>query len=261
MFISRIIYFLFIFCFSFVSCKNDFNKNKLPVAENDFVLSTKIDTLHNYTLNSNKENNDSSKMEAKLIEAGLIDIQKMDSTIDVDLKYAGTDNFLKTNMYGNFQKCYLQKDVADKIVFAQTLLKTKFPYYSLIIFDGVRPRSVQYKMWGAIDVPYYDRSKYVSNPENASLHNFGAAVDLSIRDENGIELDMGTPYDYFGELAYPREEDRLFNEGKLTMKQLLNRRILRDIMIEAGFMPITTEWWHFNSCTRMEAYEMYKIIE
>jgi D-alanyl-D-alanine dipeptidase len=101
----------------------------------------------------------------------------------------------------------------------------------------------------------------VSNPRNGSLHNFGAAVDLSIVDENGIELDMGTPYDYFGELAYPREENRLVKEGKLSHLQALNREILRNVMHEAGFSGITTEWWHFNSCSRPEAFERYDIVE
>jgi D-alanyl-D-alanine dipeptidase len=116
-------------------------------------------------------------------------------------------------------------------------------------------------MWDTINVPYSERSKYVSNPANGSLHNFGAAVDVTIRDIHGFELDMGTPYDYFGELAYPREEERMLEEGKLTHIQLLNRQLLRDVMEKGGFQGITTEWWHFNSCYRREAYERYRIIE
>jgi zinc D-Ala-D-Ala dipeptidase len=202
-----------------------------------------------------------SSLERKLIIEGLSDIQAIDSTIVVDLKYSGCDNFLFLDMYGDLDKCYLQPDVAVKLKNAQSILRKKFPYYSLIVFDGVRPRSIQFKMWDTIAVPAFERSKYVSNPRNGSLHNFGAAVDLSIIDENGIELDMGTAYDYFGELAYPREEKRLIREGKLSYKQLYNREVLRDAMLEAGFMAITTEWWHFNSCTRNEALLRYKIIE
>ena len=93
------------------------------------------------------------------------------------------------------------------------------------------------------------------------MHNFGAAVDLSIINENGYVLDMGTEYDYFGELAYPREEDRMIKEGKLSHKQLLNRELLRSVMEQSGFSGITTEWWHFNSCRRSEAYTLYPIIE
>lgn len=202
-----------------------------------------------------------SETERLLIIAGLVDIGKVDSSIVVDLKYSTNNNFLGVDMYGDFNKCYLQPDVADKLKCAQEILKSEFSFYNLIIFDAARSRSIQQKMWDTIDVPYFERSKYVSNPANGSLHNFGAAVDVSIIDERGIELDMGTAYDYFGELAYPREEERMREEGKLTHIQLLNRKLLRDVMEAAGFMGITTEWWHFNSCYRTEAYEKYAIIE
>ena len=202
-----------------------------------------------------------SETEKTIIEAGLVDVKTIDSSIVVDLRYSTCNNFLGMDMYGDFNKCYLQPDVAQKLKCSQETLKSKFPFYNLIIYDAVRARSIQRKMWDTIDVPYSERSKYVSNPNNGSLHNFGAAVDVSIIDEHGIELDMGTPYDYFGELAYPREEERMLEEGKLTHIQLLNRKLLRDVMESANFMGITTEWWHFNSCFRTEAYEKYKIIE
>ncbi|MCW3102012.1 MAG: peptidase vanX D-ala-D-ala dipeptidase [Bacteroidetes bacterium] len=204
---------------------------------------------------------DTAAIEQQLIAAGLVEIASADSSISVDLKYSSCDNFLFADMYGDLEKCYLQPDVALKLKKAQELLKEKYPYYSLIVFDGVRPRSIQARMWDTIAVPAYERSKYVSNPQNGSLHNFGAAVDLSIIDENGILLDMGTPYDFFGELAYPREEQRMIREGRLTHKQLFNREILREAMQAAGFTGITTEWWHFNSCSRNEAVLKYKIVE
>ncbi|MGQ0827586.1 MAG: M15 family metallopeptidase [Bacteroidota bacterium] len=202
-----------------------------------------------------------SSTEQSIIDAGLIDIKSIDSTIIVDLKYSTTDNFLGLDVYGTFNTCYLQPGVAEKLKTAQQLLRSKFPYYSLVVYDAARPRSIQYKMWDTINVPLLERSKYLSNPKNGSLHNFGAAVDVSIMDENGYALDMGTPYDYFGELAYPREEERLNKEGKLTRIQLLNRELLRTIMTQAGFKGITTEWWHFNSCDRPEAFSRYNLIE
>lgn len=199
--------------------------------------------------------------EQSIINAGLVDVKTVDSTIVVDLKYSTCDNFLCMDVYGDFNKCYLQPDVAEKLKLAQQYLKAKFPYYSLIVFDAVRPRSVQRLMWDTVDIPYSERGKFLSSPHGGSLHNFGAAVDISIIDENGHELDMGTPYDYFGELAYPRAEQRMIYEGKLTHRQLLNRDILRNVMHQAGFWGIATEWWHFNSCTRENAYQKYVIIE
>jgi D-alanyl-D-alanine dipeptidase len=200
-------------------------------------------------------------IEQSVINCGLVDIKVIDSSIAVDLRYSTSNNFLGIDVYGEFNKCYLQPDIAEKLKRSQTFLKKQFPYYSLIVYDAVRPRSIQCRMWDTINVPHTERSKYLSNPKSGSLHNFGAAVDLAIIDENGIELDMGTCYDYFGELAYPREEERMAKEGKLTRYQLFNRELLRNVMKQGGFSPITTEWWHFNSCSRNEAIVKYKIIE
>jgi zinc D-Ala-D-Ala dipeptidase len=243
-----------------ISCNDKGRTEKLPLVKKD---PETIDTV-NYQNSESPTSPDTipeSDLEKRIIEYGLVNVQSLDSTIRVDLKYSSCDNFLFTDMYGDLNKAYLQKEVAEKLVSAQVYLKNNFPYYSLIIYDAVRPRSIQTKMWDTLKLPFSIRTKYVSNPQNGSLHNFGAAVDLSIIDENGIELDMGTPYDYFGELAYPREEERMIKENKLSYKQLLNRKILRDAMIHAGFMDITTEWWHFNSCYRIQAAEKYKIIE
>jgi zinc D-Ala-D-Ala dipeptidase len=227
-------------------------KDSLPVkTESDSVRSYKsIQTPYAITL-----------MEQRIIEAGLIDIKTIDTSIVVDLKYSTKNNFLGIDVYGDFNKCYLQPDVAEKLKTAQQLLKSKFPYYSLIVYDAVRPRSIQYKMWDTINVSYYDRPKYLSNPKYGSLHNYGAAVDVSIINENGYELDMGTAFDYFGELAYPEKENSMLAEGKLTRTQWLNRELLRDVMKQAGFFNIQTEWWHFNSCYRSQAIVKYKIVE
>ncbi|MES2592585.1 MAG: M15 family metallopeptidase [Bacteroidota bacterium] len=202
-----------------------------------------------------------SETEASIINYGLVDIQTIDSNIVVELKYSTLDNFIGVDVYGDFNKCYLQPDVAEKLRCAQELLRSRFPYYNLIVYDAARPRSIQTIMWDTINVPYYEKSKYLSDPKGGSLHNFGAAVDLSIIDKDGYVLDMGTPYDYFGELAYPREEDRMIYEGKLSYKQLLSRELLREVMEQSGFSGITTEWWHFNSCSRKRAYQQYAIIE
>jgi D-alanyl-D-alanine dipeptidase len=164
-------------------------------------------------------------------------------------------------MYGNFNKAYLQKDVAVKLVQAQRYLNELKLGYRLIIYDAVRPRSVQQKMWDTLKVPFNEKIKFLSNPALGSLHNFGAAVDISILDEKHHALDMGTPFDYEGELAYPESETKLLKEGKLTSEQVDNRKLLRMVMNKAGFFNIETEWWHFNSCTLEKAIEKYKIIE
>jgi D-alanyl-D-alanine dipeptidase len=202
-----------------------------------------------------------SAIEKQLIEMGLVNVQQLDSDIVVDLRYSTTNNFIGLDMYGDFDKCYLQKDVAEKLVLAQRSLRKKYPFYSLVIFDAVRPLHIQQQMWDTLVLPPGQKTKYLSNPGNGSLHNYGAAVDLSIIDENGILLDMGTPFDFFGEKAHPVKEKELLDSGALSQRQVLNRQLLREVMREAGFFGIQTEWWHFNSCTRAVAAEKYEIVK
>jgi len=200
-------------------------------------------------------------MEAQMISAGMVDITSIDSSIAVDMKYASADNFLKTNFYQGFKKAYFQKDVAKKLFNAQSFLKEKHPSYSLLIYDAARPVRFQQLIWDAVKLPASEKTKYVSNPKNGSLHNFGAAVDLTIIDENKNELDMGCTFDSIDPIAYPMLESKFLAEGLLNQSQVNNRELLREVMYKAGFYNIQTEWWHFNSCTREEAVRKYKRIE
>lgn len=201
-------------------------------------------------------------LEQKLLDYGLIDIQSLDSTILVDVKYASEDNFLGVNLYGNLKRIYLQPDVAQRLVKAQNKLKSIDSTKTLLVYDGVRPRSVQWKMWNTLDtLPPGERGKFVSNPRNGSLHNFGAAIDLTIADLDGNPLDMGAPYDHIGKIAYPSMEKIYLDSGKLSQEQVNNRKLLRRVMWAGGFWVIQTEWWHFNSCKRDSAWAKYKIVE
>jgi D-alanyl-D-alanine dipeptidase len=202
-----------------------------------------------------------SPIELICIHAGLVDVHKLDTNIFVDLKYSTSDNFVHIDMYGDFEKAYLQKDVAEKLVEAQKYLSELKEGFRLIIYDAIRPRSVQQKMWDTLNIPFDEKIKFLSNPKFGSLHNFGAAVDISILDEKHHALDMGTAFDYEGELAYPKSETKLLKEGKLSSLQVDNRKLLRNVMYKAGFYNIETEWWHFNSCTLEQAMGKYKIIE
>lgn len=241
-----------------------------PIVENNQEAqkiktdSLKIDTIEKIT-EQNEKNTEIKKiiseLEQLLIDSGLVNIRELDSNITVDLRYSTDNNFLGKDVYGDLNNCYLQREVAEKLLQAQQLLKKEFPQYNLLVFDGVRPRSIQWKMWEMLDMPDKEKVKYVSNPKFGSLHNFGAAVDVSIADENGNELDMGTPFDFFGELAYPIKENELLKKGELTAQQIENRKLLRRIMYNSDFFNIQTEWWHFNSCYRKEAMLKYHLIE
>lgn len=198
-------------------------------------------------------------LEAQLKRHGLVDIRRQDRSIRVELKYSTVDNFMGEDVYGDLERCYLQRDVAEMLVRAQMLLRKQRPGFSLKVFDGARPRRVQRIMWDLVKGT--EQQKYVASPESGSIHNYGSAVDLTIADDQGVDLDMGTPYDFLGELAQPRYEERFLQEGKLTREQAGNRRLLRNIMSAAGFASIPNEWWHFDAFSRTEVKRRYKIIE
>lgn len=189
----------------------------------------------------------------------VVDITHLNNRILVNLAYSTTNNFLQEDVYGDLHTCYLRREAAEKLDRAQTLLEKKKQGFRLVVYDGLRPRDVQYKMWRIVkNTP---QQEYVADPEKGSIHNFGAAVDLSIVDDQGSLLDMGTPFDYFGDLAQPRYEKRFLEEGGLTKQQIENRKLLREVMEEAGFQGIVDEWWHFNAFSHDEVKRRYKIVE
>jgi D-alanyl-D-alanine dipeptidase len=191
---------------------------------------------------------------------GLVDVQSLDSSIFVDLRYASETNFLNTNLYGDLCRAYLQPDVAEKLVYASKLLQTEHTELRLLVWDAVRPVSVQQRMWNLCDVPLKRRHWYVSPPEKRSLHNFGAAVDVTLVTTDGEALDMGTDFDHFSDTAYTVNEAEMVSAGKISETAHDNRLILRTIMRKAGFSSIDYEWWHFNSCSRNAAKSNYPLI-
>lgn len=130
---------------------------------------------------------------------------------------------------------------------------------SSIAIDAARPLSVQQKMWNVVKGT--SKYIYVSNPSRGGgLHNYGLAVDISILDDKGTPLPMGTPVDHLGREAHITEEAVLVAQGKLTEQERENRLLLRQVMKEAGFHPLPSEWWHFNRVSRQTAKERYRVI-
>lgn len=161
----------------------------------------------------------------------LVDISKLDSTIIIDLKYATADNFMKDTPY-TANICLLRKDVALRLLEVQRDLRKMG--LGLKIWDGYRPLSVQKKMWEKV----HDH-RYVADPAKGSNHNRGAAVDVTLVDKFGNELEMPTGFDDFSEKAgsdYP----------EVSAEAKKNRELLKKVMMKHGFMPIKSEWWHFN---------------
>ena len=188
----------------------------------------------------------------------LANIRDMDSTILVDLKYATADNFTGMVLYDDLHDAYLQPDVAMMLAEAHHYLKTSHPDLRLLVYDAVRPLSVQRIMWERVKDTKYHR--YVAHPDRLSLHNYGAAVDLTIADSLGHPLDMGTPFDHFGRAAGISNEPGLVKQGLLNNQQMQNRQLLRQVMRHAGFYSISGEWWHFNACSLQEAKKRYTLL-
>jgi D-alanyl-D-alanine dipeptidase len=198
-------------------------------------------------------------LESYLQTKNLVNVSAMDNSIRSELKYATTDNFTKTILYDTLLNIYLHPLAADKLIKAQKYLKALHADYSLLVYDAVRPLSIQKKMYKVVqNTPY---AAYVANPTRTGLHNYGMAVDLTICDKDGTPLDMGTPFDFFGSAAGINKEAELIQKGVLTNKQVKNRELLRKVMIHAGFKTIRGEWWHFNAVSITEARQSYKVIE
>lgn len=214
------------------------------------------------TLQLAKEKSLKQEQDSLMLQNNLVDVQTLNPLIYVDLKYASIDNFMKIKLYERLNRAYLQKDVADRLVKAQIELTAIDTSLHLLIYDAVRPISTQWKMWRALDtMPSHERGKYVSNPVNKSLHNFGAAIDLTICDSNGKPLDMGAEFDDFRTIAYPSMEAHFLANGELSKEQVENRKLLRKVMRSQGFRNLQTEWWHFNACSRADALMKYKVLE
>ncbi len=202
-----------------------------------------------------------SLTEARMEEVGLVNIRKMDARIKVDLRYAGSNNFMHKQLYDTLHQAFVQRDVAERLSKVQDYLDSIRPGYRLLVFDAVRPVQVQREMWEALDsIPPLNRGKFVSNPALGSVHNFGAAVDLTIVDEMGKELDMGAGYDDFRKIAFPSMEGHFLQSGELSKAQWENRKLLRQVMRSQRFSNIPSEWWHFNATSRIGAAHKYQLL-
>jgi D-alanyl-D-alanine dipeptidase len=266
--VYRSLVFLIVFILEFSCGTHQKNETELSKSK---VLSP-LDSMHTFKKDSAKKLSDTlalnnfqdtvqSSIEKIFISESLVDVQVLDSTIKVRLMYATKNNFTKVNLYGNLKKCYLPKFSALKLLKAQKALREANPGYSLLIWDATRPCHIQRVMWDTLKLPFKTKINYLAHPDSISLHNFGAAVDLTVLNEQGKELDMGTGFDFFGELAEPRFEIKLLAENKLSQVQIDNRNILRTAMKKGGYWPVPTEWWHFNSVNKKWAIENLKLIK
>lgn len=165
-------------------------------------------------------------------DARLIDIRTVNPKIALDIRYATTNNFLKKQLYP-VARCVLRGAAAKRLSQVQDDLEKKG--LGLKVYDCYRPLSVQKQMWQIMP-----DSRYVANPAQGSRHNRGAAVDITLVDSKGKELEMPTGFDDFTERA-----SRSYSGASTQAKK--NRQLLEDAMKKYGFIPLATEWWHFDA--------------
>lgn len=164
--------------------------------------------------------------------SNLVDLSQVMPDVILDIRYASRNNFLGFPVYAK-PVCYLHKKAVDALIAVQKELSTMG--LGLKVFDGYRPLSVQQMMWDAVQ-----DERYVSNPaKNKGRHTRGTAVDLTLVDCEGNELEMPTAFDDFTEKAHSDYSD-------LSEAVLRNRTLLAEVMERHGFQRLPTEWWHFD---------------
>jgi len=173
----------------------------------------------------------------------LVEITSSDG-VSVDLRYATTHNFVNRQIYTS-GKLFLEVTAAGKLKRAVRILRDNYPSLRIVVFDGLRLTAAQKELWEAVRGT--EKQQYVADPMKGSIHSFGLAVDVSLLARDRKELDMGTSFDDFSPLSQPRFETQFLAVGKLTSEQVKNRLLLRQVMQQAGFQSISTEWWHFDA--------------
>jgi D-alanyl-D-alanine dipeptidase len=234
---------LFLVIIVLFSCKN--HVREVSVQSFDTVYYANYHSLL-HVQEVRKRYEQLSEFEHMLIAHNIVPIQSIDSSIQIDLKYAGKDNFWNTNFYSEHNCAYLEYETALKLRKAQQLLREIDSSFSLLVYDALRPYCVQVRMWDQCSLSGIQKRNFLASPKHKSLHNYGLAVDLTLYRE-GEELDMGTQFDVPGRASYTYNEDKLVKVGSLSKQQVQNRRILRRAMRDAGFIPNKYEWWHFSS--------------
>jgi D-alanyl-D-alanine dipeptidase len=199
--------------------------------------------------------------DAKLKNMGFLDVCYWEPSIQEYLVYRTSDNFTGAPLYNRkLTKAWLHPKAAKMLIRAQELLQRERPELAILILDAARPLEIQEKInaWAKATGNNY----YIADPaKGGGLHNYGMAVDITLIDSDGMWLPMGTPFDYFGPESHIDKEETLLKQRRITKSEYDNRRFMRRIMEAAGFRTVSSEWWHFNACSREEAREKYLLID
>lgn len=234
---------LILFCFGiFVSCKSsDATMNTNPPASTNTASSINTNSSRPKKnlppksplppRSSNSGNSDSSASVTQPVPQGMVLVSDFAPFLVEDLRYATTNNFLGRKLYTD-PKCYLTKEAAEHLAQAQNYLTGLKPGYKLKVWDCYRPMPIQEEMWRSMP-----NTEYVGDPKYAK-HPQGLAVDATIVDSVGNEIEMPTGFDDFSSKAY--------TTSPASKMATANRRMLQQVMMSGTFVPVNSEWWHFE---------------
>ncbi len=193
-----------------------------------------------------------SLLSAQKLPNGFVYLSDVDASIQKELRYLSTNNFIGKPIDGYINNCVIvSKETAIALKKVQAVLAAKG--LSLKIFDAYRPQQAvdHFVKWAKVLNDTLMKQQYYPRIPKSQLFNLGyiasksghtrgSTADLTIVNlKTGKELDMGSPYDFFGVESHPFYD-------KLTKKQKENRMLLRKVMLNNGFKPYDNEWWHFT---------------
>ncbi len=202
-----------------------------------------------------------SKIEKHLEKIGLLNVAENVPGVEVYMVYSTPYNFMGRVLYQDLDEAYLVPEAIEKLKIAQEYLRKKRLDLHLVVYDAARPRSIQAQMWSVVEGT--DMEDYVANPHKrgGGPHNYGIAVDVTLVDCTGHPLPMGSEYDFFGDRARVDKEPQLYADKEITGRELENRKLLREVMVYAGWIVEPSEWWHFNCMPTREAREKLPVIQ
>lgn len=191
-------------------------------------LGLQLSAISQNNLSNSLSNQDQNNLVA---DTSFVRLKDYSDAFEYNLKYATTDNFLKSKVY-DCAECYLRLKTVKALIKANKKFIKKG--FRIQLFDCYRPLDIQKKMWAIVPNP-----EFVANPSKGSIHNRGGAVDLTLVTLDGKVVDMGTAFDYFGKEA---SHGYFFDDKNIRN----NRKLLRKVMIQNGFNALESEWWHYN---------------
>jgi D-alanyl-D-alanine dipeptidase len=162
----------------------------------------------------------------------LIAVTSQSHDVDIDIKYASTDNFTGQPVYVR-PGCYLHPDA--EVLFSRAIELARVQGWRFLVFDAFRPSEAQFKLWDHTPDP-----DFLADPNRGSPHSRGIAIDLTLIDSRtGEALDMGTAFDAFTPLSH---------HGDVAISTIAqqNRYRLLGLMTAAGWDCYLKEWWHYQ---------------